>query len=332
MKMFVFLSVLSLFSAAISNEATKEEMVVHELLVNRDLILAFVSHPKTQEFFITQQQKQDDFYRSHDAEMQFFLKEYPDSKEAEWVDWSHIMQIVNFNIQHKEIVIPFILWGVANLYGIEDLKLVGDLQELQVRLFADFLCREGILLGDETLEEDLIDFCKNSPLPVFSQIIGPLVSWEVEKVDSEGDIVIARPCREIIDFYSGEDILGENVSDDQSQQLECIFNPLGTHCKRWKWRQAHSAKRLVLPKTVSQGLQYLEEEDEFWVGDNKNLGETPDSVNLAGAAMDQIFKDAEDFFPKEVILSLFFEVIGECYPQLHDALFWLKQSITKGSD
>ena len=329
MKLCVFLCVLSIFSSAISNEASKEEMAVHELLVNRGLILTFVSHPKTQEFFMTQQQKQDEFYRSHDTEMQVFLKQYPDSKEARWMDWPHTMQIANFKILHKEIVIPFLRWGVANLYGIEDSKLVGDLQEFQVRLFANFLSREGILLGDETLEADLIDFCREAPLPLISQVIGPLVSWEVESVDSDGNITIGKPWDEIINFYAGEDVLGKNVSYDQKYQLECIFNPLGDHCQRLKWRQKYSTESSIFQQIISQELQSLLEEAENLEENDEYLEKTLDSIDPATAVIEKIFKDGEDFFPKERILSLFFEVMEECYPEFQDTFFQIKQNAAK---
>lgn len=280
-------------NSAVLTSATKERMAVLELLMNKSLILTFVSHPKTMEYFLHEKQGIEDYMRSFRPKFDRLRRQYPsDSEVIAGCSWfSHLLDRIDNPLPYQEIVIPFFAWGITNLNGINDPGVVRDIQDLQVQLFKNYLAREGIGSTDDELTQKIAAFSNRSSLPIFSKIIRPVTQ---NLLQHESDIDF------LVEIYSGGDER-ELLSDTQSRKLEAIYDP-AKYAKpvidlpEFSWKLDDK----LFEDLFSEDSEYLDEED--------SPGEK---------ALDALLEDikSQRFFSRNDMIKLFFEVIIESYPQ-----------------
>lgn len=248
-------------------KASEEKMALFKALMNKEKILTFVSHPKTQEYFLQECNKFDDYIRNIYPALLSLLEQYPDNNSILWDIWAPESDFnkINYPLPYRKIVIPFLKCGVMNTSGIQNEQILARIRELQVRLFKNFLARKGIGQTDELLEADLIAFCQNNPLPIFSSVIGPFLALELDFEDEDGGIEVVKPYREILAVYGGDDN-PERLSYQQTIELECAFNPSSLYCRPiqelvpFPWHllykeladQGFGSSQLTLPKEELQ--------------------------------------------------------------------------------
>lgn len=289
--------------AVISEEATPERMAILKLLMHKNLMLTFVSHPKTMEYFLREKQRKSDYLMSLRMQVEELQRQFPsDPLMKRFVkNFSSQIYMIQNPFPYEEIIMPFLAWGIANLYGVQDHEIVKRIQDLQVKLFKNYLYREGIGGVGTDLTQEIALFSQNCPLPIFSQIIRPLVEGLLER-DAEID--------DIVEFYSSENC--ENLSDEQEEELEQVYNLPNL-----------SAGLIKLPsfKPDLSGLN-LEFNKAFLEKIEQQLSPCGKEKCSSADAIDNIYKNfqSQRFFSLEQLIELFFEIMVEAYPD-HKAFF-----------
>ena len=299
----MFFSSVNLYSVedsdeeqVIPEEATLERMAILKLMMHKNLMLTFVSHPKTMEYFLAEKQRKSDYWISLKAEVEDLQRQYPLDPSMQMFanNFLFSVNIMQNPLPYEEIVMPFLAWGLANLYGVQDEEVVKKIQDFQVRLFKNYLSREGIGYA-QGLTEEIELFSRDCPLPIFSQVIGPLLKGLL-KNDAEIDNI--AHC-----FCSDE---GERLSDAQIRELEDFYNP-----------PLHKSFELNVPELHFE----IDLGDALWEKVSEQL--SPPEGEGAGEEVFDRFEEKfrlQNFFSLERLSELFFEVMIEVYPE-HKAFF-----------
>jgi hypothetical protein len=299
----IFFSSVNLYSVEepdaeelISEEATLERMAILKLMMHKNLMLTFVSHPKTMEYFSAETQRKRDYWISLKTEVEDLKRQFPldPSMQMFTENFLFSISIMENPFPHEELVMPFLAWGLANLYGIQDEEVVKKIQDFQVKLFKNYLSREGIGEGKD-LTEEIELFSRDCSLPIFSQIIGPLLKGLL-KNDADIDDIVHLSCSDH----------GERLSAEQERELEEVYNPL--------------LRLLLKPQVPELSLDFALE-DAFWNELSKKLS-PPDPEGASDEVFDRLEEKfrSQNFFSLERLTELFFEVMIEAYPE-HKAFF-----------
>ena len=284
-------------SITVSKGVTSERMAILKLLMHKNLMLTFVSHPKTMEYFLRERQRKNDYLISLRTEVESLQRQFPSDplmKRFSEHFFSQIYWIEN-PLPYEEVIMPFLAWGVANLYGVHDDEAVKGIQDLQVKLFKNCLYREGIGSFGMDLTQEIELFSRNSSLPIFSQIIRPLLQGLLNR-DAEID--------DLVYFYSSDK--RENLSAEQAKELEEVYNP----------PKIPGGAIKVSPFNFDLPEWNLKLDDTFWEEIEKILSPCGKERCPSEDAIEGLEKRffSQNFFSLESLIELFFEVMIEVYP------------------
>lgn len=220
-----------------------------------------------------------------ESEIECLRKQFPRDPVIRDVaeEFSNVKNILNFPLPYSNIILPFLTWGACDTSGIKDAKILKNLQNLQIKLFKNWLAREGIGYGDNLVDE-IEKFSNHSSLPIFSQVIKPFLSI-LKKTNTDLD--------DILSIYSGSDDL-EELSSKQRLELEAIYNPPAY--PNW-YSDISTSIDFNLP-------DFSFEEDDL---------EEPSEGEVALQCLIEQW-DSQCFYRRDSLFKLFFEIMMECYP------------------
>ncbi len=300
-----------------------ERMKLLYVLGTDELILKFVSHPKSIAYFQDEFQKRNEEILKMVPLIKEVAKNYPEDKFANWQQnyFEGIAGLIE-NLPMREVVFPFLMCGIGDLSSIEENELK-YIQYLQVGLFKDYICREVLESWGNDVLKDLNHYSNQSTLPFFSKIIKPLLNSIKSK---NGDI------ENLISMY-GNDSPEEEFSTQQKTKLSKIFDSYisfeSVKDKAKKGNQIEKLKKKINKLSQKQDRKIEEETDDFMMDFDpivnidtesilQDLTESTNEMNASSALneMIEIFRDnISDCAPKEKIIDLFFEVICEEFPE-----------------
>lgn len=269
-------------------EATPERMAVLKFLMDRKLILNFVSHPKTLEYFLQEKQRKEHFIRANQPELELLMKKFPSDPLVKRVYKDFLSHLNRTVLPYEEVFMPFLAWGAANIDGVSDTKIIGCVQDLQVKLFKQYFDRQIIEKWSGGLEEEIELFSRDCPLPVFSQIIGPLFRKLIE---------LGGELSDVVRFYS-DDEDKEIISRRQERELENIYNP--------------SSQAPILDGIQVADIEFnvpIEIDDSVITEVLQKLsGNTKDAADAVEIFLQKC--RSEKFFSRYRVIDLFLEITG----------------------
>jgi hypothetical protein len=321
----------SIFSPSISvvsssnrtPEASPERMKLLGLLLNKTLIISFLEHPKTMDYFLNEMKRKEDYCLSEQMKLQQLMEKFPENPEvAEFIYFSNLNN-EKFPLDDVEkAVFLFLGWGIVPFSYSGDIP---GLKDIQIKLFKNYLGREGIAYED-ALEEEIELFSQTCSNDFFSKLIGPLMTdlqsqyLEIEALldivqgnDNWERLSLAQNdvLEKIYDPQCPEDRLGRiiRVYDDTPNELdEYLDDPFGEEI------------RSSLTNQIGEWLDniqntYDDNIEKMFPGFKK--WDNPADIQEGRAAI-QSFRDkyqSQKFFSREKMIELFFEVMKELYPE-----------------
>ncbi len=275
--------------------AREKTMAVLRLMVNKNLMLTFVSHPKTHDYFLKEMKRKADYALSLKPEIEQLSNRFPTDPLIQRVVQSYLreMDVITLPSPVQDIMMPFLAWGVANTNGIPDPKIARQIQEFQIELFKNYLCQKGVWSGDGNLTENLEKFSRSCPLPLFSKVIAPILQFALEN---------DRDIDDIVNFYTSDGMF-EKLSSSQEQELEDIYDP---------------------PKYPRLNIQ-IPPIHIHW--EEISFDETSSEESSPGEiALEEFSKKhlKDDFFTQEKLFEVFIEVMLETYPEQRDTFLMLR--------
>ena len=126
--------------ASLKIEAVSEErMAVFRVLMNKEYMLTFLSHPKVIKHFLDEKRKVDDAMVKSEVELRALMKQFPNEpriKRAFKVTYG--LNKITRPIPSEEVVVPFLTCGILNTSDIQDSTLLKEVQDLQINLFKNY--------------------------------------------------------------------------------------------------------------------------------------------------------------------------------------------------
>lgn len=193
-------------------EASPARMNLLGLLLNKTLIISFLHHPKTIGYFVDEMKRKEDYCLAEQLKLQQLMEKFPKNPEvAEFIYFSN-RENKKFPLNDPEIaMLLFLAWGIVPFFYSDEIL---GLHDIQIKLFKNYLSREGIAYGD-ALEEEIELFSQNCSNDFFSKLIGPIMT-SLRSRDLEIDDLLA-----IIE----SDEPWEKLSLAQNDVLEKIYDP-----------------------------------------------------------------------------------------------------------
>lgn len=278
--------------------ASEKTMAVLRLMVNKNLMLTFLSHPKTHDYFLKEMKMKADYVFSLKPEVEQLSNQFPTDPLIQSAVQSYLreLNIIALPPLFQEIVLPFLAWGLANTSDVQDPKIVSQIQEFQIELFKNYLCREGVWSGDGNLTKNLKKFSDRCPLPIFSKIIAPILQVALE---NDGDI------DDLVDFYISDGMF-EKLSSAQRQELEDIYDPP-------KYPRFNTENIQIPPIHIEWG--------------DISFNETSSEKSSPGVeALEKFSKKHSKnvFFSQDKLFEVFIEVMLEMYPEQRDTFLRIR--------
>ncbi|MFI5343481.1 MAG: hypothetical protein ACHQUC_04595 [Chlamydiales bacterium] len=304
-------------------QASPERMRLLGLLLNKTLIISFLNHPKTMDYFLDEMKRKEDFCLSEQLKVQQLMEKFP--KNPEIARFVHFYNLDNKSFPLKDIdkeLFLFLGWGIVPFSYSDEIP---GLHDIQIKLFKNYLSREGIAY-DDALEEEIELFSQNCSNDFFSKFIGPLMTL-LRSHDLE--------INDLVSIIEGSDDW-EKLSLAQNDILEKIYDP---QCPENRLGRIHRCYddtlldldqdeddltteygMLLLKKEIGELLENIEDQindeiEQEFPGFKK--WDKPSDVQEGCAAV-QSFIDknkSQKFFSREKMIGLFFEVIKELYPE-----------------
>ena len=270
--------------------ATEERMVAFRMLLNKDIIPAFVRHPNLLEYFIEERQRVYSYLLSVEPDLEALKGTYPEnSSEGCWVDqWLLELYKLKNPYPLEEIAMPFFTWGsMCIAYGYSETALE-ELGELQIKLFKAWFDRDcsGFDFEQGNLAKEILNFSLRYPGPQLSAVLG---AYSEILLDFDWDV------DDLVEVYSGREEY-EKLSPHQLIELEHAYNPVGP---------------LLYPPALVRGLNKAMDE--------RYLDEDEDPLD---GRVDEIWEEymEQKFFSREKVIDLFFEVLIEVCPEHEEFL------------
>ena len=216
----IFLSVIFLSAFGGSLLADAQDIKTSDLIADDAKILAFVSHKETTSYFLQAREELKTLHAGCLGELGEILNQFPlDLKTQQCgmftcgdflAEYGFLGDIV---FRHLEAYMgAFLSLGILELSEEIDGKEKREIQELQVKLFKNWVnVKQGGPVNRE-LEKELIDFSQRSSLPFFSQIIAPtLLAYEAGSSGLSAEIGLYTHNEEKKDVEEDEDFSLETV-------------------------------------------------------------------------------------------------------------------------
>jgi hypothetical protein len=183
----IFLSVVFLSAFTGSLLADSQEVKSQDLIADDAKILAFVSHKEATAYFLKAREELKTLHASYIGELGEVLNSFPlDLKTQQYGiftqgdfagEYGFLGDIVFRHLE--EYMGAFLSLGILEISEEIDEKEKAEIQDLQVKLFKNWVgVKQGAPVNRE-VEKELIDFSQRSSLPFFSQVIAPtLLAYE----------------------------------------------------------------------------------------------------------------------------------------------------------
>ncbi|MBM3198053.1 MAG: hypothetical protein FJZ58_02205 [Chlamydiae bacterium] len=293
------------------NAAPKEKMNVYKLMMQKEHMLAFLSHPKTISYFAQEQRKVEEFLIPLQKDTLDCIDAHPEmfanQEEALLAKeiFSYGFDLLIHPSVYRDILVPFLVWGIFDTSALQDGKEILDIQRLQTLLFKEWLAREGISSEDPDLVQKLLEFSLDSRHPAFSKFLAPALAAGLQ-IDED------LALEDFLGMFEGEGV--EKVSFVQDRELDKIFDPSSVAL----WDQRADA--------------YVEDQGDSSSSDTLS-DFSWDSEDLSNDPLDDVFArhDRPNVFLYKEWVQLFFEVMIETYPERAEEFLRIQQAAFSSS-
>lgn len=226
-----------------------------ETLLDEDLIRIFVSHPEALEHFLDGRWLERKLLLVYKQRVEQIRSNFPSNPRLEMI-YERILEFLE-PWPYEEITAPFITFGIADTSTIEDSIELEQLQDMQIKIFKNWLARYRIGPKNCDLTEELLDYCNHSSLDILSAVIGPMLKVvnsheffvdyfigddrdEYDNNDNHSDVPFERPpaLQEIQDQISADllehfppppeynDVSVEQAMDTLKEELDPLYDAL----------------------------------------------------------------------------------------------------------
>jgi hypothetical protein len=191
-----------------------------ETLLNDNLILAFVSHPKAFEHFQEGRQKLKELIGVLVDRASQLTREFPSDSEVELLYQVYLAEFNRYEMlfAYETAVAPFLVFGIADTSTIADPIVARNMHDVQIKVFKNWLANYQIGSKNPHFLKEMREYASHLPVDLFSAVMKAVLNL-VYDYNSIIDLYIADD-REEYEGNSPDD--ADDVADDESPANKAI--------------------------------------------------------------------------------------------------------------
>lgn len=187
-------------------------LVIDEILSNKESILTFLSHPKSLQHFLEGRKKMKEEMLFIISGLEKLDRQFPLNPEIQaCIKKMHHEALSYINPSpYEDIIAPFLVFGIGDTSSITDDKMLEEEQNIKVKIFKNWLSRYKIGLSNNSILDEVIAFSDKSEL--FSKIIRPILEHH-KKEGGDYDSIINLYIDNDTSDYKGVFFHSEDIED-----------------------------------------------------------------------------------------------------------------------